>query len=136
MAGTVCEEIACGGRSDRDGPDTGVIVARFGDGKVQVFDSSGGGSGSELTLPAAHPSAMAVSPDGARLALGYDDGLVIVRDLKSPSQAEYRASFGPSAVHQLAFSSSGHLAVGHENGARLLSPGRPRRGIRNSSSDR
>ena len=73
----------------------------------------------------AHPRALAVSPDGARLAVGFDDGLVIVRDLKSPlpSPTEHRVAVGPSAVHRLVFSPTGHLAVGHANGARLLSPG-------------
>ena len=32
MRDAICQEIVCGGRSGRDGPDTGAIVARFGDG--------------------------------------------------------------------------------------------------------
>ena len=124
MSGAICQEIVCGGRSGRDGPDTGAIVARFGDGTVRVFDSAGAG-GTVLDVGPSHPRAMAISPDGDRLALGFEDGRVVVRDLKSPvpSQTEYPAAAGPSAVHRLVFSPDGHLAVGHETGVRLLPSG-------------
>ncbi len=105
-----------------------MIVARFGDGTVRVFDSAGAG-GAVLDLRHANPKALAVSPDGGRMAAGFDDGLVVVRDLKSTSQTEYRAAAGPSAVHQLVFSHAGKLAVGHETGLRLFyRPGRCRQG--------
>jgi serine/threonine protein kinase/WD40 repeat protein len=143
VVGTECHEVVCGGKLDPDGDDTGVVIARCGDGKVRAFDSAGGG-GTVLEFPRGRPTALAVSPDGRRLAAGFDDGLVIGRELQSRQprgarrlatlgrpvvdvgafqalrQAEYRAADRPVAVGRLAFSPAGRLAIGHGRGARLV----------------
>jgi WD40 repeat protein/uncharacterized caspase-like protein len=117
--GVLCREVACGGRSKHNGQDTGYVAARCGDGTVRAFDSSGNG-GSVLNLPRADPSAMAVSPDRRLLALGYDNGLVVIRNLKTEAQSEYQAADRPAAVHRLVFSAAGRLAIGHKDGVRLV----------------
>src|SRR5262249_9227445 len=115
--------------------DTGVVIARCGDGTVRAFDSAGGG-GAVLKLPRDHPTALAVSPEGRMLAAGFADGLVVVRNLRTQRQDEYRAGDRPGAVSQLVFSTAGRLAIGHENGLRLLSPApRPAEGGAGARAD-
>jgi WD40 repeat protein/uncharacterized caspase-like protein len=114
-----CRQVACGGRSDRD-RDTSVVVAIADDGTVRTFDSSGR-RGSVLNLDRHDPSTMAVSPDGRRLALGYQDGLVAIHNLNTGGRIEYRAN-ARAAVHRLVFSPSGVLAIAHEDGVRLVGP--------------
>ena len=119
LADLACREVACGGRPGLNGQDTGYVAARCGDGTVRAFDSSGGG-GSVLNLPRPDPSAMAVSPDGSLLALGFDNGLVVIRNLKTEAQDEYQAAARPAAVHRLVFAPAGLLAIGHKDGVRLV----------------
>jgi WD40 repeat protein len=119
LPGTVCQELACGGRLDPDGDDTGIILARCGDGTVRVFDSAGGG-GAVLQLPQEHATAVAVSPDGSKIAAGFADGVVVVRDLKAQSQDQFQAAKRPVAIRTLVFSPAGPLAVSHESGAYLV----------------
>ncbi|HZW32076.1 MAG TPA: WD40 repeat domain-containing protein, partial [Isosphaeraceae bacterium] len=119
LAGTTCQEVVCGGKLDPDGADTGIVVARCGDGKVRAFDSAGGG-GAVLEFPQGRPTTLAAAPDGRLLAAGFDDGVVVVRDLKAQRQTEYQAANQPVAVRRLVISPAGRLAVGHERGARLL----------------
>ena len=116
--GSTCLEVACGGKFESRDKDTGVVVARDLVGKVRIFDSAGAG-GTILDVPEGKPTAMAVSPDGRALALGFDDGKVIVRILgKAESQTKYNVVNLP--IQRLAFSSGGKLAVGYRTGARLL----------------
>ncbi len=120
-------KFACGGRTGLEGQDTGVVVALGDDGTLRTFNSSGHG-GLELNLHFPAPSTMAVSPDGRRLALGFDKGLVVIRDLKTPAhEGGYQTAALPGAVQRLVFSPSGLLAVGHKDGVCLirLSPDSP-----------
>jgi WD40 repeat protein/uncharacterized caspase-like protein len=119
-------KFACGGRTGPDGQDTGVVVALGEDGTVRTFNSSGRG-GFELNLHRPDLSTMAVSPDGGRLALGFDNGQVVIRNLKTPAHEEYQAAALHAAVQRLVFSSTGLLAVGHKDGVYLigLSPDPP-----------
>jgi WD40 repeat protein/uncharacterized caspase-like protein len=117
--GVGCREVAVGGRADPDGRDTGLVAALGVDGAVRIFDSAGGG-GAVRDLARQGPATIAVSPDGNRLAAGYDDGQVIIHDLGTGAKDEYRAAGRPSAVQRLVFSPAGLLAIGHRSGLRLI----------------
>lgn len=119
-AGGRCRQVVCGGHGDRD---TGVVVAMAEDGTVRTFDSSGRHP-SVLHLDRPNPSTMAVSLDGRHLALGYDDGLVVIHNLGTRGQSEHQADVR-SAVHRLVFSPSGVLAIAHKHGVRLIAPPPP-----------
>jgi WD40 repeat protein/uncharacterized caspase-like protein len=122
LEGVDCLEVACGGRREPDGQDTGLVLARGGDGRVRTFDSLGSG-GVVLELPHRDPTTLAASADGRRVAVGFSDGRVVVRNYReAQGWSEFRVEVGgrPVAVRQLVFSPSGKLAVGHEKGARLL----------------
>jgi WD40 repeat protein/uncharacterized caspase-like protein len=109
----VCREVACGGR------EPGVVAALCGDGTIRTFDPAGGGDNAwKLARPS--PATIAVSPDGRRLAAGYEDGAVVIHDIKAGSHREYPADARASAVHRLVFSPAGALAIGHKDGVRLI----------------
>ena len=109
-----CLEIAGGGKAD-----DGTVAALFHDGTVRLFDSRGGG-GAEIVARHGRPTALAVSPDGRTLALGFPSGQVTLRDIRAGNETEHQAA--PSAIRLLAFSASGSVAVSHEQGLRLISP--------------
>jgi WD40 repeat protein len=118
-ANAVCREIACGGRSIPNGPDTGYVVAHCLDGTLRAIDSLGNG-GLPLQLPRPDLSAIAVSPDGRWLGLGFENGLVVIRNVETQAQNEYQAAAHPAAVRRLVFSTAGLLMIGHEDGMRLV----------------
>ncbi len=54
------------------------------------------------------------------MALGYDDGRVIVNSLKDGAESEVASADRASPVSRLLFSSAGVLAIGHRGGVRLV----------------
>jgi WD40 repeat protein/uncharacterized caspase-like protein len=107
-----CRQVSSGGVGD-----DGAVAAWCGDGKVRLFGPTGAGntvvagSGPEIT-------AIKISHDGRLLAQGFDDGRVVLRDVKGKRQTERKAL--PGAVRNLAFSSSNVLIAGHDEGLVLF----------------
>jgi WD40 repeat protein/uncharacterized caspase-like protein len=128
-----CLEVACGGKLDGNGKDTGVVLARCGDGKVRVFDSSGSG-GAPLEIPG-DSKAVAVSPDGRLLAAGFAQGKVVVQDRATQKQSVFTVGRRSSTVRRLSFSPTGKLAAGHEKGARLIDMAAEAGGASHNSSE-
>ena len=84
-----CLELAAGGKGD-----DGTVAALFHDGTVRLFDSRGGG-GAVIAPRLGRPSALAVSPDGRTLALGFPAGQVTLRDIRGGKETELPAcAFG------------------------------------------
>ena len=101
----------------------GVVAASCDDGQIRVFRADGTAGAPQAPRPGAGagvglPTALAVAPDGRTLALGYKDGRLIVRDTATRKLTEYAVAAGP--IDRLAFSTTALLAVGHEQGARVL----------------
>jgi WD40 repeat protein len=119
LPGIECREVAVGGKRDSDGRDTGVTLARCGDGRVRVFDAMGTAQGFMETAQG-EPTTVAVSPDGRFLAVGFGDGKVVLENRDTRKRIEIAARGEPSAVRRLVFSSSGKLAVANDRGARLI----------------
>jgi WD40 repeat protein len=110
--GLKCREVVAGGKGK-----LGLVAARTGDGKVQIFDPRGA-NGVEVHLPEGRVTALAVGPDGRTLAAGFEDGRVLLVDVNAASRDERRVASGP--VRGLAFSQTGWLAVNHKKGVQLL----------------
>ncbi len=119
LADVACREVAVGGRTGPDGHDTSYVATRCGDGTVRIFDSTGGG-GTVRNFARSDPAAVAVSPDGGLLAVGYDDGQVSIHDLRNGAREDFKAANHPVAVRRLVFSPAGLLAIGHKDGLRLV----------------
>ena len=113
----ICQEIACGGKDDK-----GTVAARFGDGKVRIYDSKGAGGAVVADRPVP-PTALAVSPNGRTLAIGFENGKLLLRDTWNSKEQEHQVS--DSAIRGLTISSAGWIAIRHEKGLRLM---RARRG--------
>ena len=113
----VCRRIATGGR------DPSIVAALGGDGKIHLLDASGSPSGSApIDRPAAET--IAVSPDGRLLAIGYQDGRVVIEAPSTGSREEIAGAARPSAeipIH-LFFSPDGRLAVTSAAGLKLIGP--------------
>ncbi|MFO0890567.1 MAG: WD40 repeat domain-containing protein [Isosphaeraceae bacterium] len=112
VEGAACRLVACGG-----GGKDGAAAALCGDGSIRLFGPSGAAAGA-APISGGRPSAIAISPDGALLGVGFEDGRVVVRHLKSGRQFERKPLGKP--IDRLAFSSRHVLAIGHESGAGLL----------------
>ena len=89
-----------------------AATARF-----EIFDAQGAG-GTEVRLPQGRVTALAVGPDAETLAAGFEDGRVVILDVKTSRTVEHKVSPGP--VRGLAFSQLGWLAVNHNRGVQLL----------------
>jgi WD40 repeat protein len=107
-----CIEVAAGGK-----PNLGMVAARFGDGKVRIFDAHGA-DGAEVRLPQGRVTALAVGHDGQTLGAGYEDGRVVILDRKTSRQVERSVSRGP--VLGLVFTQLGWLVVNHKSGVRVM----------------
>ena len=107
-----CQQVSTGGRGE-----DGVVAALCGDDKVHLFDSAGAGKAA-IAVQGRKPGMISVSPDGRLLAMGCDDGWIVLRELKGGRQTERKAVEGP--VRQLAFASPSGLAVGHAEGLRYF----------------
>ncbi len=107
-----CQQVSAGGRGE-----DGVVAALCGDGTVQLFDSAGAGK-AKIAVQGRKPVVISVSTDGHLLAMGCDDGWIVLRESKGGRQTERKAVEGP--VRQLALASPSRLAVGHEEGLRYF----------------
>lgn len=89
-------------------PDSQVIAVAKMSGSVSIWD--GAGKRKRLTIPAAagggHPVCLAFAPDGASLAVGYDDRQVRLWDT-STGKARGVLAGHTNVVMQLAFSPDG-----------------------------
>jgi WD40 repeat protein len=107
-----CLQVVSGGEGDE-----GAVGARCGDGKVRLFGPDGTG-GTVIPAPSGELTALKISPDGRLLALGYEDGRIVLWEIKGARHTERKAVPGP--VRHLAFSSSNGLVAGHDQGVVLI----------------
>ena len=70
-----CLDISCGGE-----PENGTVAALFGDGTIRIFDAKGTG-GVLVTPQRGRPTTLAVSSDGRTLAMGFNSGQIVLRDV-------------------------------------------------------
>ena len=66
------------------------------------------------------PTALACSPDGHTLALGFKTGKVVLRNVASHAETEHQMADHP--IRSLAIAPTGWIAVGHDRGLRLAAP--------------
>jgi WD40 repeat protein/uncharacterized caspase-like protein len=105
-----CHDVRAGGDAK-----TGRVAVLCGDGKVLILGPAGETQEPEPIKPRSGQStALALSPDGRWLALGRDDGHVLLRDLENRRQTDEKVAEG--AIARLAFSAGGTLAVAGEAG--------------------
>jgi WD40 repeat protein len=112
IEGTSCLKVVAEGSAG-----VGAALALCGDGTVRVFNASGAALRTFKDL-GGRPTTLAISTDGRLAAIGFDQGRVVVRAIDGePVLDRYLAT---GAIVQLVFSASNDLAVGHEQGARLI----------------
>jgi WD40 repeat protein len=100
--------------------DAGKVAVLRGSGEVRIMGAAGETSNPLIVRPReAQFSAVAVSPDGHWLALGREDGGVLLRDLKSGRQTDQKMEGDP--IVQLNISRRETLAVVHEGGVKVYS---------------
>ena len=90
-----------------------------GNGDVLILGPSGStGNPDVFKPPTGEVSAMAMSPDGRWLALGRDNGAVLLRDLTTRKQVDRKLA--DSAIQQVELSRREALAVVHEQGVAVF----------------
>jgi WD40 repeat protein len=115
-----CLEVACGGDAR-----LGMVAALCDDRSVRVFNASGAGIPVQIPWPD-QPGALAVDTRGRRLAVGFDDGRVVVREVEGANEVTVKFSAGP--ITRLTFSPQGSLLVGHDRGLAVCTlPAQPSR---------
>ena len=115
LADQECRREAAGGDAL-----TGKVAVLCGNGDVQIFGPSGDTGNPEVVKsPAGQVKAMAMSPDARWLALGRDDGTLVLRDLKARRQVEQKVA--ETSIDQLELSQREALAVVHERGISVFS---------------
>jgi WD40 repeat protein len=107
-----CRGVACGGHGDN-----GIVTAWCGDGSIRLFGPSGAG-GTVIPATPSRPSAIAVSPEGRMLALGCEDGRVVLHTINGGRRTERKTAAAP--IRLLAFSSLSALVVGYDEGVALF----------------
>ncbi len=115
--GPVCRRIASGSR------EPSIVAVLGGDGKIRLLDASGAPAGANaLDRPGAET--IAVSPDGRLLAIGYQNGRVVIEAPSTGSREEIDGAARPSAEipMDLFFSPDGRLAVTSAAGLKLVGP--------------
>ncbi len=114
LADQECRREAAGGDAD-----TGKVAVLCGNGDVLILGPSGStGNPDVFKPPTGEVSAMAMSPDGRWLALGRDNGAVLLRDLTTRKQVDRKLA--DSAIQQLELSRREALAVVHEQGVAVF----------------
>ncbi|HKM55908.1 MAG TPA: hypothetical protein VJY33_21055, partial [Isosphaeraceae bacterium] len=112
IEGTTCLSVAAEGSAG-----VGAVGALCGDGTVRVCNASGAGSRTFKDL-GGRPTSLAISPDGRLIAVGFDQGRVVVRAIDG--QPVFDRFLGAGSIEQLVFSASNDLAMGYAQGARLI----------------
>ena len=118
--GLTCVDVACGGT-----PGEGTVAAAFTDGMVRIYDAKTP-AGPPVDTREGRPTALACSPDGRTLALGFETGKVVLRDVASHAETEHQMADQP--IRSLVLAPSGWIAVGHDRGLRLAAPRQPAAG--------
>ena len=115
--GLICVDVACGGT-----PGKGTIAGVFTDGSVRIYDARQPAGAPVETREGreGRPTALACSPDGHTLALGFETGKVVLRDVASHAETEHQMADHP--IRSLAIAPTGWIAVGHDRGLRLAAP--------------
>ena len=112
--GLVCVDVACGGA-----PGKGTIAGVLTDGSVRIYDARQP-AGAPVDTREGRPTALACSPDGHTLALGFKTGKVVLRNVASHAETEHQMADHP--IRSLAIAPTGWIAVGHDRGLRLAAP--------------
>ncbi len=118
LADQECLREAEGG--DAEGGKVAVLCSG---GEVRIMGSTGDPRDPLVVRPArSRIAALAIAPDGHWLALGTEDGTILLRDLKSGVQTEQKVAEG--SIVQLSFSRRGVLAAAHEGGVKVFALGK------------
>ncbi len=112
--GLICVDVACGGT-----PGKGTIAGVFTDGSVRIYDARRP-TGAPVDTREGRPTALACSPDGRTLALGFRTGKVVLRNVAGHAETEHQMADHP--IRSLAIAPTGWIAVGHDRGLRLAAP--------------
>lgn len=112
--GLTCVDVACGGT-----PGNGTIAGVFTDGSVRIYDTRRP-TGPPVDTREGRPTALACSPDGRTLALGFETGKVVLRNVASHAETEHQMA--DHAIRSLAIAPTGWIAVGHDRGLRIAAP--------------
>jgi WD40 repeat protein/uncharacterized caspase-like protein len=107
-----CLDVACGGDAQH-----GVVAALCEDKTVRIYHASGSGEPTLKRWPD-QPTAIAVDPESRWLAVGFEDGRVVMNELATGEETTRRISSGP--IGRLNFSSARRLAVSHARGVSLV----------------
>ena len=101
---------------------SGLAVVLSNDGSIQRFQPDGTfqdelifGKASTKRSQAVN---LALSSDGKRLAIGHEDGQIVVRDLADPKKSSTIALEG--VIRKLAFAGTSHLLAGVDSGVVLV----------------
>ena len=117
--GLTCVDVACGGN-----PGQGIIAGVFTDGSVRIYDvrQPAGPPLETREGRKGRPTALACSPDGRTLALGFETGKVVLHDVASHAETEHQMAAQP--IRSLVLAPTGWIAVGHDRGLLLAAPPR------------